>query len=61
MIADAALPAEELRDLASAIARLSPNWCDPERFFERRSEIAGRLRDLAREIESGGNYRVAHE
>jgi hypothetical protein len=41
-------PAVELVEIAQALGRLSPDWTRPERFFERRSDLVGRLRALAR-------------
>ncbi|HQT89048.1 MAG TPA: hypothetical protein PK677_10920 [Acidiphilium sp.] len=38
-----------LAELAQRIGRLRPDWQNPERFFESRSEIAAELRRLARE------------
>ena len=43
--------AEELRMLAAIAAGLRPEWSDPERFYEVRSELAARLRRLARAAE----------
>ena len=40
--------AAELHVLAEDVARLSPDYQLPERFFERRSELVHRLRQLAR-------------
>lgn len=44
-------PAHKVRDLAREIGRLSPDWRNPERYFENRSEIEHALRRLARELE----------
>jgi len=41
--------ARRLAELADEVRRLLPDWHRPERFYERRSEIAGRLAELARE------------
>ncbi|MGC8476309.1 MAG: hypothetical protein ACP5NP_08145 [Acetobacteraceae bacterium] len=46
----AGIPAR-LAEIAEAVRRLSPDWCNPERFYERRSEIAGELRRVAAEAE----------
>lgn len=43
--------AAELRDLAAAVARLLPDRRDPERFHADKSEIAARLRRIARAAE----------
>lgn len=45
-----ALP-DRARRLARELGRLSPDWRDPERFFERRDEIERELHRLARMIE----------
>lgn len=47
--------AHRVRDLAREIGRLCPDWRDPERYFENRSEIEHKLQRLARELE-----RAAH-
>lgn len=39
--------AERLAEVARALGRLSPDWQRPERFFERRSELAAEIRRLA--------------
>ncbi len=44
-------PAHRVRDLAREIGRLTPDWRDPERYFENRSEIEHKLKRLARELE----------
>jgi hypothetical protein len=41
-------PTTELRDLAAAVRRLSPNWTNPEAYYEARSEISGSLLRLSR-------------
>jgi hypothetical protein len=41
--------ADALARLAAEVCRLSPDWQRPERFFERRSDIAHELRLLARD------------
>ncbi len=46
-----ASPAERLATLAREISRLAPNWQQPERFFEARSELAEEARKLARSLE----------
>lgn len=43
--------AAELRALAAAVARVVPDWRDRERYYEQRSELAARLRLLARQVE----------
>jgi hypothetical protein len=49
---EAASPAERLVDLARQIGRLAPDWQQPERFFETRSELAEEARRLARALEA---------
>lgn len=46
-------PEERLRTLSRRLGRLSPNWRDPEAFFEERSEIEAELRRVAREVQYG--------
>ena len=46
-----ASPAERLVMLARAIGRLAPDWRDPERYYETRSELAEEARRLARALE----------
>lgn len=43
--------ADALRDNAHDVARLSPDWNNPQRFFETRSEIEHQLRRLARDLD----------
>jgi hypothetical protein len=43
--------AARLVELARRVRRLSPDWTRPERFFERRSDIADELRHAARDAE----------
>lgn len=42
-----------LLHLARELGRLSPDWRDPERYFENRSEIEHKLKRLARELREG--------
>jgi hypothetical protein len=44
-------PASMIRDIAQRVGRLTPDWRDPERYFERRDEIERELRRVARLIE----------
>lgn len=44
---DDAADAERLGEIARALGRLSPDWARPERFYERRSELAAEIRRLA--------------
>lgn len=39
------------RQLVRDLGRLRPDWRDPERFFENRSEIEHALRRLAKHLE----------
>lgn len=48
-----ASPAERLRTLSRRLGRLTPNWRDPEAFYEERSEIEHELRRVAREVQYG--------
>jgi hypothetical protein len=43
--------AQQLRNLAQAVRRLGPDHRDPERFHVEKSEIAGKLADLAERLE----------
>jgi hypothetical protein len=44
-------PSRTARQLARDVSRLSPNWRNPERYFEDRSEIERALQRLARQLE----------
>ncbi|MEP7222649.1 MAG: hypothetical protein ABI673_08285 [Novosphingobium sp.] len=44
-------PARTARDIARDLSRLRPDWRDPERYFENRSELEHALRRLARKLE----------
>ena len=51
---DPSVPAsrpDRLRDLSRRIGRLSPDWRNPERFFEERGDIERDLRRIAREVD----------
>lgn len=43
--------ARAARVIARDLSRLRPDWRNPERFFENRSEIEHALRRLARQLE----------
>lgn len=43
--------ANTARQLARDLSRLRPDWRDPERYFENRSELEHALRRLARQLE----------
>ena len=43
-------PAVRLADLADRLARLRPDWHNPERFFEGRSDLAAELRAMAHDM-----------
>lgn len=45
-------PAPHLRGLADTLARLRPDWNNPERYFENRQEIERAMRRLARQLEN---------
>ena len=44
-------PSHTARQLAHDVARLRPDWRNPERYFENRQEIEHALRRLARQLE----------
>ncbi|WP_298809557.1 hypothetical protein [uncultured Sphingomonas sp.] len=44
-------PAPRLADLARKLGRLTPDWRNPERYFENRSEIEREMRRLAKHLE----------
>lgn len=46
-------PAARLADVAQRVRRLRPDWRNPERYFEERSEIERALRALAHEVKEG--------
>lgn len=48
-------PAQTARRIARDIARLRPDWRNPETYFENRSEIEARLKRFARQLESNPN------
>lgn len=43
--------ANAARAIARDLARLFPDWRDPERYFENRDELRQRLNQLARQLE----------
>ena len=45
-------PARTARSIASDLSRLRPDWRDPERYFETRTDLEHRLRRLARQLEN---------
>lgn len=45
-------PAPRLRGLADTLARLRPDWNNPERYFENRHEIERAMRRLATQLEN---------
>ena len=49
------MEADLIRALAHRLGRLSPDWRDPARYFERRDEIERELRRIARMIEGRRN------
>lgn len=44
-------PAHQVREAARQLGRLRPDWSNPERYFEKRSEIERELRRLAKALE----------
>ncbi len=46
--------AARLAAVARQVARLRPDWRNPERYFEERSEIERELRAIARAARDGG-------
>lgn len=44
-------PSRTARDIARHVSRLTPDWRNPERYFENRSEIEHALRRLAQQLE----------
>lgn len=44
-------PSHTARQLARDVGRLFPDWRDPERYFENRSELEWRLKQLAKQLE----------
>jgi hypothetical protein len=42
--------AQRMADLAQRIARLRPDWNNPQRFFEERSELEHEARRMAQEV-----------
>lgn len=41
---------DRLRDLARRIGRLRPDWSNPQRYFEERSELEREARRMAEEV-----------
>jgi hypothetical protein len=48
--------ATRLADLSKQVGRLRPDWRNPERYFEERSEIERALRTLAHDVKEGGRH-----
>lgn len=48
-------PESKVLDLAKQVGRLSPDWRDPERYFQNRSELEHKLRRLAQELRSAAH------
>lgn len=44
-------PATAVRSIARDLSRLRPDWRDPERYFETRSDLENRLRRLAKQLD----------
>ncbi|WP_221795278.1 hypothetical protein [Aquisediminimonas sediminicola] len=47
--------ATRLQNIANEIGRLSPDWRNPERYFENRHEIERELKRLARELRNASH------
>lgn len=45
-------PAHHARQIAKDLSRLSPDWRNPERYFENRDELRHRLQHLAQQLEN---------
>ena len=43
--------AARIADLSRRVGRLSPDWRNPERYFENRDEIERELRRLAKQLD----------
>lgn len=46
--------ASRLAAITRQVGRLRPDWRNPERYFEERSEIERALRALTHEVKEGG-------
>lgn len=46
--------AAQAQSLARRLGRLTPDWRNPERYFENRDEIERELRRLARQLDGLG-------
>lgn len=46
-------PAARLAAISKQVSRLRPDWRNPERYFEERSEIERALRSLASDVTNG--------
>jgi hypothetical protein len=44
------MKADRLLEIAREIGRLSPDWGNPQRYFENRSEIEHKLKALAADL-----------
>lgn len=44
---------KRLTQIAMQVGRLRPDWRNPERFFEERSELESELRKIARQASNG--------
>jgi hypothetical protein len=45
----------EVKELARRVGRLSPDWGNPERYFEERDILERALRRAARQLEAGAH------
>lgn len=44
-------PSPRLADIARRLGQLRPDWGNPERYFENRSELERDMRQLARDLD----------
>lgn len=44
---------KQITNIARQVGRLRPDWHNPERFFEERSELETELRTIARQVSNG--------
>lgn len=49
-------PAARLTAISKQVGRLRPDWNNPERYFEERSEIERALRALAHDVRGGTGH-----
>jgi hypothetical protein len=44
---------KQLYQIARQVGRIRPDWQNPERFFEERSDLETELRKIARQVSNG--------